>query len=121
MSRRFVSEHAVRIRCAALRSRRVPRSSYYEWVGRPLPEHYLDDVDLANEIYDIHVVSRRTYGAPRLPASCITAAGIRPERMARIMSECGLVGVHGRRKWWRGREETAPGRSLAPLLHRRAF
>ena len=54
MSRRFVSEHAgaypVTRLCELVG---VPRSSYYEWACRPLSEHYLDDVDLANEIFDI--------------------------------------------------------------------
>jgi hypothetical protein len=67
VSRRFVSEHAgvypVQRLCELVD---VKRSSYYEWVSRPLSDHYLADVELANEIYDIHVASRRTYGAPRV-------------------------------------------------------
>ena len=45
----------------------VPRSSFYEWaqptVVGALPRPMRD---LANEIYDIHVASQRTYGAPRV-------------------------------------------------------
>ena len=67
MSRRFVSEHAgqfpVQRLCELVG---VPRSSYYEWSSRPLSQHYLDDVDLAAEIFEIHQDSRRTYGAPRV-------------------------------------------------------
>jgi putative transposase len=63
VSRRFVSEHAgqfpIQRLCEVVR---VPRSSFYEWSGRPLSDHDLDDVDLAREIYEIHVASRRTYG-----------------------------------------------------------
>lgn len=65
MSRRFVSEHAGTFPVSRLcKLVGVSRSSYYEWVSRPLSEHDLIDVDLANEIYDIHVASGRTYGAP---------------------------------------------------------
>ena len=42
----------------------VPRSSFYERATRPLPDHYLDDARLANDIYDVHVATRRTYAAP---------------------------------------------------------
>ena len=35
------------------------------------------------------------------------------KRVARLMAECGLVGVHGRKKWRRGkRSSTAPGPDL---------
>jgi putative transposase len=44
----------------------VSRSSYYEWASRPLSALYLADAELANKIYDIHVASQRTYGAPRV-------------------------------------------------------
>jgi transposase InsO family protein len=39
------------------------------------------------------------------------------KRVARIMAECGFVGVHGRRKWRRGKPDTAP----APDLLQRDF
>ncbi len=45
------------------------RSGFYGWRDRPLSDRYLADVDLANEIYDIHVASRRTYGTPRVLGS----------------------------------------------------
>lgn len=114
MSRRFVSEHAgaypVQRLCELVD---VKRSSYYEWVSRPLSEHYLDDAQLANEIYDIHVASRCTYGAPRV-AGQLQNGGRRHgrKRVARIMAECGLVGAHSRRKWRRGRANTAPASDL---------
>ena len=110
MSRRFVSEHAgaypVTRLCELVE---VSRSSYDEWVSRPLSEHYLEDAELANEIYDIHVASRCTYGAPRVAGQLHNAGRHHGcNRVARIMAECGLVGVHGRRKWRRGKKDTAP-------------
>lgn len=114
MSRRFVSEHAgeypVTRLCELVE---VPRSSYYEWHTRPLSAHYLADAELANEIYDIHVASRRTYGAPRV-AGQLHHRGRHHgrKRVARIMAECGLVGVHGRKRWRRGRRDVAPAADL---------
>lgn len=117
MSRRFVSEHAgqfpVQRLCELVG---VPRSSYYEWSSRPLSQHYLDDVDLAAEIFEIHQDSRRTYGAPRVAGQLHdNGAHHSTKRIARLMAECGLVGVHGRRKWRRGDRRTA---SAGDLLER---
>jgi putative transposase len=114
MSRRFVSEHAstypVKRLCELVE---VPRSSFYEWASRPLSDHELDDAYLANEIHDIHVASRGTYGSPRV-AGQLRNRGRRHgrKRVARIMAECGFVGVHGRRKWRRGKPDTAPAGDL---------
>jgi len=114
LSRRFVSEHAgsypVERLCELVD---VARSSYYEWVSRPLSDHYVADAWLANEIRDIHLATRRTYGAPRVEGQ-LRHRGRRHsrKRVARIMAECGWVGAHGRRKWRRGRPDTAPAPDL---------
>lgn len=114
MSRRFVSEHAhthpVTRLCALVE---VPRSSFYEWHSRPLSAHALGDAWLANEIHDIHVASRRTYGAPRVHGQ-LRNRGRRHgrKRVARIMGECSWVGVHGRKRWRRGKVDTAPAGDL---------
>lgn len=114
MSRRFVSDNADRYpvtRLCALVG--VPRSSFYEWRDRPVSERLLDDAVLANEIVDVHGASQRTYGAPRVHGQ-LRHRGRRVgrKRVARIMAECGLVGVHGRRKWRRGKANTAPAPDL---------
>lgn len=55
MSRRFVSEHCGSYLVKRLRELvEVSRSGYYEWSTRPLPNHYLADLDLTAEIYEIH-------------------------------------------------------------------
>lgn len=119
MSRRFVSDHEdefpINRLCALVG---VPRATYYEWRDRPLSAHYLADVDLAAEIVAIHEASRRTYGAPRI-AGQLHHRGRHhsTKRVARIMAECGLVGVHGRKKWRRGKRDTTP----APDLLKRDF
>lgn len=111
---RFVDDHhtdyPVKRLCQLVE---VPRSSYYEWASRPLSDHYVDDAWLANEIYDIHVASRRTYGAPRVAGQLRHAGRCHSrKRVARLMAECGLVGAHSRRKWRRGRANTAPAADL---------
>ena len=114
MSRRFVSEHSgkypVKRLCKLLK---ISRSGYYEWSTRPLSKHYETDVDLAAEIYEIHERSHRTYGAPRVAAQ-LHDRGLHhgTKRIARLMAECGLVGVHGRKKWRRGTRPAAPAGDL---------
>ena len=43
----------------------VSPSGYYDWTKRGPSDRDLDDAYLTNEIYDLHVASRGTYGAPR--------------------------------------------------------
>ena len=57
--------------------------------------------------------------APMGHRESIANSGIRgrrvgPKRVARIMTECGLVGVHPRRRWRRGKANTAPAPESAP-------
>jgi len=83
-----------------------------------LSGHYLSEAWLANDIYDIHVASRRTYGAPRIQGQLPHLGKChRTKRIARIMAECGPVGAHGRGKWRLGRANMAP----APALLERDF
>lgn len=91
----------------------MPRSSFYEWDRRPLSDHYLSDVDLAVEIHEIHQASNRTYGAPRVAGQLHNRGRHHSTKgVARIMAECGLVGVHGRKKWRRGKRDAAPAPDL---------
>ncbi len=90
------------------------RSGFYAWQDRPLSDHYLTDVELAAEIFEIHEASQRTYGTPRVLGQLQHRdRRVGRKRVARIMSECGLVGSYGRKKWRRGkRTSTAPGPDL---------
>jgi transposase InsO family protein len=105
------SEYPVKRLCALVE---CSRSGFYAWAGRALSDHYLRDVDLANEIYDIHVASQRTYGTPRVLGQLQHRnIAVGRKRVARIMAECGLVGAHGRKKWRKGKRVTsAPGPDL---------
>jgi transposase InsO family protein len=78
----------------------------------------VSDAELAGMIVEIHDRSRRTYGAPRVHAE-LARLGRRcgRKRVARLMRSQQLVGVHARRRWRRGRPDTAP----APDLVNRRF
>jgi putative transposase len=68
-------------------------------------------------ILAIHERSRRTYGAPRVHAQLRRLdQRCSRKRVARLRSH-GLVGVHARRRWRRGRPDVAP----APDLVNRDF
>jgi transposase InsO family protein len=64
-------------------------------------------------ILEIHARSHRTYGAPRVHAElrrldrCCSR-----QRVARLGRSSGLVGVHARRRWRRGRPDVAPAPDL---------
>jgi len=109
------AEHAVKDLCRVID---LPRSTYYAWLAHQPSQRAWDDNALLSEIKDIHVLSRHTYGAPRILGQ-LRHRGHRVgrHRVARIMVEHGLVGVHGRKKWRRGKPNTA----YAPDLLERDF
>jgi len=90
----------------------LPRATYYRWANPTLSDQYLDDAYLANDIFDIHRASRRTYGSPRVWGQ-LRRSGTRVgvNRVARLMAVLGLVGAHSRKKWRRG-APTAPAGDL---------
>jgi len=55
----------------------VSPSGYYAWRSRPSSARMLADTVLAEVIKDVHVRSRRTYGAPRVHAELRLGHGIR--------------------------------------------
>ncbi len=79
----------------------------------------VDDAYLADTIRDIYRRSRCTYGAPRVHGQ-LRRAGTRVgrKRVARLMAELDLVGVHSRKKWRLGLRELAvrfPRSDLPPI------
>jgi transposase InsO family protein len=116
---RFVEEHQdaypVKRLCELVE---VSRSGFYAWRDRPACQRDVDDAELVVEIRAIHERSRCTYGAPRVHGQ-LRRHGRRHgrKRVARLMRQEGLVGAHARRKWRRGRRDTAP----APDLLERDF
>ncbi|MGE5572586.1 MAG: IS3 family transposase [Bacteroidota bacterium] len=72
-------------------------------------------------IIRIHQDSRGTYGAPRVHAELAMGMGIRcsRKRVARLMRQAGLVGVHRRRL--RGITRRSPAKEPSPDLVKRDF
>ncbi len=54
---------------------RVSRSSYYAWLGRRESDRLLADPALLDEIREIQIASRATYGAPRVHADLMLRCG----------------------------------------------
>jgi transposase InsO family protein len=112
------AHHAVSRLCRVLG---VARAGYYAWASRPPSARTLADETLSEQIRDIHASSRGTYGAPRVHAELRLGLGVRVgrKRVARLMREHGLAGVHRRRG--RGLTRRDPVAVPAPDLVQRNF
>ena len=98
----------------------VSPSGYWAWLARPPGARATSDDALIERIRAIHAASRGTYGVPRVHAE-LTADGIGcgRKRVARLMRDAGLAGVHRRRSIRTTRRE--PGVTPAPDLVERDF
>ena len=98
----------------------VSPSGYYAWLSRPPSTREMADRALRDRIVDIHSRSRGTYGAPRIHAE-LAAQGtcVGRKRVARLMRQARIQGVHRRRKVTTTRRN--PERIAAPDLVRREF
>ena len=74
-------------------------SGYYTWLGRRPSVRERADRVLRDRITEIHVRSRGTYGAPRIHAE-LAAEGVSVgrKRVARLMRQARIQGVHRRRR-----------------------
>jgi putative transposase len=99
----------------------VARAGYYAWTTRPPSARALADADLGGQIREIHARSRGTYGVPRVHAELRLGLDINVgrKRVARLMREHGLQGVHRRRL--RGLTRRDPTALGAPDLVERQF
>jgi len=99
----------------------VSRAGYYAWASRPLSQRTLTDAYLAQQVRTIHARSRGSYGAPRVHAELRLGLDIQVgrKRVARLMREHGLQGIHRRR--WQGTTRRDPQASPAPDLVGRSF
>jgi putative transposase len=84
----------------ACRVLEIPRSSYYDWRGRPASRRDLEDAYLIEAIRKIHTAARASYGAPRVHDELRLGRGLRigRKRIARLMRLVGLAGIHHRKK-----------------------
>lgn len=78
----------------------VSRSGFYQRKTEPVTEAELNEAYLANTIVDIHAMSRRSYGAPRVTAELNLGMNIscNHKKVERIMRECSVQGIHRRRR-----------------------
>lgn len=111
------AEHPVTTMCRVLQ---VSRSAYYQWAEGP-SARIVEDAWLTNAIRDIHAGSRHTYGAPRVHAELADDHGLRcgRKRVARLMRQENLQGVHRRRK--HHATQRSEGVAPAPDLVERDF
>jgi len=79
----------------ACRVLEIPRSSYYDWLGRPASARDIEDAYLIEQIREIHTASRQTYGAPRVHDELRLGQGRRigRKRIARLMRLVGMIGI----------------------------
>ena len=78
----------------------LPRSTYYDAIGRAPSARSVADAELTATITVVHAESRGTYGAPRVHAELRLGLGVRcaRKRVARLMRAAGITGVCHRRK-----------------------
>jgi len=71
---------------------RVSRAGYYAWVDRPPSARTVSDQELAGKVREIHLETKRRYGAPRVHRELAKSAGIfvSQKRVARLMRQDGL-------------------------------
>jgi transposase InsO family protein len=106
---RFVDDHQdtyeVKRLCELVE---VSRAGYYAWQRRPPCARAVADGALLDEIRAIHSESRCTYGAPWIHGQ-LRRLGQRIgcKRVARLMRQDRLMGVH-KRRWRRRRPDIAP-------------
>lgn len=112
------ANHRIATMCRVLG---VSTSGYYAWRKRGLSARARQDAELTEQIRRIHQASRGIYGAPRIHAELALGLGIRcsKKRVARLMRQAGLMGVHRRRPWGCTRRD--PARDPYPDLVQRTF
>ena len=98
----------------------VSPSGYYAWLQRGSSRRAQRDADLLEQIRAVHAKSRGIYGAPRVHAELRRKQQIvcSRKRVARLMQEAGLVGVHRWRKRGSTRRDAARP-SYADLVRRK--
>jgi putative transposase len=99
----------------------VARAGYHAWASRPPSQRKLEDAYLGEQIRQIHARSRGTYGAPRVHAELRLGLEVHVsrKRVARLLRDHGLVGVHRRRR--HGSTRRDPTATPAPDLGERNF
>lgn len=109
--------HSIKTLCSVLG---VSRSGFHAWLVRPPSRRAIADSALLARVEELHLASRRTYGAPRIYRD-LQADGVRVgrKRVERLMRHAGLSGTVRRR---RGKTTiSVPGVRVANDLVKRDF
>ena len=78
---------------------KVSTSGFYQWRARPCSDRDYADAVLTNTIIDIHRMSRRSYGSPRVYVELRLGQDTfcSRKRVERLMREAGVAGIYRRR------------------------
>jgi putative transposase len=78
---------------------KVSTSGFYAWKACPVSDRDWDDAILTNTIFDIHRMSRRSYGSPRVYSELRLARETfcSRKRVERLMRQAGVQGIYRRR------------------------
>jgi putative transposase len=101
MTYTFIAEQCSDVPVAvACRVMKVSTSGFYAWRAQPVSDRDWADAQLTNTIVDIHRMSRRSYGSPRVHAELRLGENLRcsRKRVERLMRQAGVAGIHRRRK-----------------------
>ena len=73
---------------------KVSTSGFYAWRTQPCSDRDWDDALLTNTIVEIHRMSRRSYGSPRVHAELRLGLGTccSRKRVERLMRQAGVAG-----------------------------
>jgi putative transposase len=100
---------------------KVSTSGFYQWKAQPCGDRDWDDAILTNTIVDIHRMSRRSYGSPRVHAELRLGLDTfcSRKRVERLMRQAGIEGIYRRRT--RGCTRRNPQAEPADDLVNRVF
>lgn len=79
---------------------KVSTSGFYAWQAQPCSDRDWDYAILTNTIVDIHRMSRRSYGLPRVHAELRLGLGTHSsrKRVERLMRQARVAGIYRRRR-----------------------
>jgi putative transposase len=85
---------------ACCRVMKVSTSGFYSWRADPIGDKEIEDAVLTNTIFDIHKMSRRSYGSPRVHAELRLGLNTlcSRKRVERLMREANIAGIYRRKK-----------------------
>jgi putative transposase len=100
---------------------KVSTSGFYQWRACPVSDRDRSDALLTNTIVDIHRMSRRSYGSPRVHAELRLGQDTRcsRKRVERLMRQAGITGIYRRKG--RGCTRRDPDATPSDDLVNRAF